>query len=128
MLDILRCRHVPLVLHHMRNLSVKSAIPDFVFHDLGPSLPNRTSISSMVLPAVSGYVKKFRIADPRHSTVKMMMKIWYLILRSAGGMNKPSAKLNSQFPTAAIDIPTACVSTVVNSKLPLRRRYVKRSA
>jgi hypothetical protein len=57
----------------------------------------------------SGYVKKNWI-DARTQSTPKTTKSPHLMLIKAGGMNSPIAKLNSQFPIAAMPIPEARVS------------------
>jgi hypothetical protein len=58
----------------------------------------------------SGYVKKNWI-DARIQSTPKTTKSPHLMLMKAGGMKRPMAKLNSQFPIAAIPIPEARVSS-----------------
>ena len=48
------------------------------------------------------YVKNTCTAAPTHITPKVM-NIFHRILAKPGGTNRPSAKLKSQLPTAAMD-------------------------
>jgi hypothetical protein len=69
-------------------------LPGFVCQGCGPPFWNKISISSRVLPAVSGYETNACAAAPRQRTPKIIKSFQEMLLK-AGGMKNPIAKLKS---------------------------------